>query len=384
MFLLRERTVPAELAAVPPHWTRRPELIRTQGVKIREVRVRYLRNFGPELRSIRFFDEETGLVRPLSVLVGSNGSGKSTLFQVLEGLLNYASLSVDVEDTPITHELRNTGYAAVHIELTELPELGGSLWIALGRKDRAPQGYDALYNQICWLAPQRGSLDKSFVQEGPKRALTAWVDRMMLGLDELRGGMLLFPHNRWIEHEQYGAIEPPPSSRPWLFHFKPESGWQGSLSQLWVWQNYLDLEQRREGRENLLPFVEPVEQILGRGQRVLIREGRVKIERPELADLVEPHQLPSGDQQVLALFGEIIRRLRRGAVILIDEIEISLHPALQRAVLYHLRELARRYDLQVIITTHSMEVISAVSPSEVINLDDMVFREKSRAPGEQG
>ena len=124
--------------------------------------------------------------------------------------------------------------------------------------------------------------------------------------------------------------------------------------------------------------MEPIERILGRGQKILIREGHVRIERPALGDQVEPHQLPSGEQQILALFGEIIRHLRPGGLLLIDELEISLHPALQRAAIYHLRELARIHDLQVIVSTHSLEIVSAVSPHEVINLDEMVDMERQK------
>ncbi|HSN98491.1 MAG TPA: AAA family ATPase [Candidatus Nanopelagicales bacterium] len=345
-------------------------------MKIREVHVQHFRNFGEGYPPIRFYDESTGLVRPLSVLVGSNGSGKSTVFQIIEGLLSYA-LDV-VEDKPITRELREKGYAAVHVEFdSNAPQDLGALWVALGRKDRAPPGYRDLENLMCRLE-QRGGSGKPYERKGPRQALNQWVGSMMRGDVDLRDGLLSFPHDRWIEHEQRGAIESPPRARPWLFRFDHESGWQGSLSQLWVWQNYLDLEQRREGRENLLPFVDPIEKILGRGQKIVIREGHVRIERPWGAS-VEPHQLPSGEQQVLALFGEIIRRLRPGAVILVDEIEISLHPALQRAVLYHLRELARDHDLQIVISTHSMEIVESVSPSEIINMDDMVAKEQAKA-----
>lgn len=346
-------------------------------MKIREVHVRQFRNFGPDQPPVRFYDESTGLVRPLSVLVGSNGSGKSTLFQVVEGLLSYA-LDV-VEDRAITHELREQGYAAVNIEFGDgaPAELAAQTWIALGRKDRAPEDYRQLPNLIGRLE-QRGGSGKPWEKKGPRGALNQWIGSMMRGDTEMRDGLLFFPHNRWIEHEQRGAIEQPPRTKPWLFHFEPESGWQGSLSQQWVWQNYLDLEQRREGRDNLLPFVEPIEKILGRDQKIVIREGHVQIQRPG-GSSIEPHQLPSGEQQVLALFGEIVRRLRRGAVILIDEVEISLHPALQRAVLYHLRQLARDHDLQIILTTHSMEVVSSVAPSEIINIDDMLAAEQDRA-----
>ena len=173
----------------------------------------------------------------------------------------------------------------------------------------------------------------------------------------------------------------PPRQKHWLFRFEPEARWQGSLSQLWVWQNYLDLEAGREGRKNLVRFVEPIEAILGRGRRLVIREGHVQIDDASGRSL-EPHQLPSGEQQVLALFGEIVRRIRPGAVILINEVEISLHPALQRAVIAHLRELARQYDLQVVLTTHSMEIVQCVAPHEIINMDNMVLAERSRTAAE--
>ena len=345
-------------------------------MKIHEVHFQDIRGFGSTLRTVRFYDADTSIVRPLSVIVGSNGSGKSTLFQIIEGLLSYALHLV--EDRPITHELREEGYAALYVEFDQNApeELSDGLWIALGRKDRAPDGFRDRENQIGRFEQRSGS-GKPLIQKGPQRALNQWVGNMMRDKSEMRDGLLLFPHNRWIEHEQRGAIEPPPNEKHWLFRFEPSARWPGSLSQLWVWQNYLDLEAGREGRQNLLRFVEPIETILGGNRRILIKEGHVRIESPGGMS-VEPHQLPSGEQQVLALFGELVRRLRPGAVILIDEIEISLHPALQRAVLAHLRELARVYDLQVLLTTHSMEIVQSVAPHEIINLDDMVMAERQR------
>ena len=50
-------------------------------------------------------------------------------------------------------------------------------------------------------------------------------------------------------------------------------------------------------------------------------------------------------------------------------------------MLHHLRELAARYDLQIILTTHSMEIVAAVAPDELINLDDMVLQERAQSGG---
>lgn len=356
-------------------------------MKIREIRVQNFRNFGPELRSVKFYDEATGLVRPISVLVGSNGCGKTTLLEAVVSLLENASgtnndrLLVSDEElhgvTRLAAQQRGAKLC-VEVQFEALDEAVAQLlepfWIGVDREQsKAPR--NIIWNHV------RLPKDSVYGKPGVQSFLELWA-RNMEDVADLRAGVLFLPHNRWIKHGQDGAISAPAKNRSWIYRFSPRSAWEGSLAQFWVWQNYLDLEQRREGRPNLAPFVETVEEILGRGRKVKISKGRVWIERPDLGDSVELHQLPSGEQQILTIFGEIIRMLRPGAVILIDEVEISLHPALQRAVLFHLRRLAAKYDLQVILTTHSMEIVSAVAPEEVINLDDMAVVEQKQAQGQ--
>jgi hypothetical protein len=196
---------------------------------------------------------------------------------------------------------------------------------------------------------------------------------MVQGKTGLRNGILYFPHDRRLAVTQGGPIEPPPEKREWLFHFSPGDKWQGSLEHLWVWQNYLDLEENTQKRQNLAPFVESVETVLGQDRRITISKGRVQVpvtweqdgERPQ----VRLDQLPSGEQQVLLLFGELARRRRQGAVIMIDEVENSLHPTLQRLVMWNLHRIAREWDAQVIVATHSLEVINTVRGGAFINLD---------------
>lgn len=348
-------------------------------MKIRELRLRYFRNVGETLRTISFADEATGLVRPLTVLVGSNGSGKSSVFEVIEGLLRVPFGGATKH--PILQELRERGYGALRLEFSEAvpKELANGVWLAVGHEDSTPEGHDALSPRISYIG--QGVLAGAGTHDAVdgQLAFADWVGKMAHGHEPLVAGLLHFPHNRWIDHRQRGAIEPPSEHPQWLFRFEPTSQWSGSLSQLWVWQNYLDLEQQAEGRPRLAPFVQVIEEILGEGQHIRIREGQVRIVRPRMGDEVEPHQLPSGQQQILTLFGELARRLRPGAVVFIDEIELSLHPALQRAVLSYLRRLAREYDLQIVVTTHSMEIIANVAEHEVVNLDDMVLEERARS-----
>jgi predicted ATP-dependent endonuclease of OLD family len=79
-------------------------------------------------------------------------------------------------------------------------------------------------------------------------------------------------------------------------------------------------------------------------------------------------QLPSGEKQIILLAGEIARRARPGMVCLIDEPELSLHPNLQHVLVGFLRSMAREFDMQFILATHSLEIIEAL-PATVRFLD---------------
>jgi len=85
--------------------------------------------------------------------------------------------------------------------------------------------------------------------------------------------------------------------------------------------------------------------------------------------------LSSGEKQIVLLLGEIQRRLRPGGLLLIDEPEIHLHPRWQRLLVRALTDLCVEYDAQMILTTHSEEIASAVYEHELVLLDAIFARE---------
>ena len=85
-------------------------------------------------------------------------------------------------------------------------------------------------------------------------------------------------------------------------------------------------------------------------------------------------QLSGGEKGLLALAGDLARRLaianpvlsnplQGSGVVLIDEIELHLHPAWQRGIIPALRRTFP--NCQFIITTHSPQVISDVKPNGI-------------------
>jgi energy-coupling factor transporter ATP-binding protein EcfA2 len=352
-------------------------------MRIREIIFRDFRSFRGE-RRISFINPLTDKVRPLTVLAGSNGSGKTTALDAIEALL---SLLVDPHNPPKMVEEVLWWGASISLTVEFYPddiprsiraegsfeEGKGTATIQVGKAgsftDRNEYDFESF-----GFGNGKGSL---IIQSHPLKArrllnAIAKFDKAQ-GDIAPRGGLLYFPPDRRLAVTRGGPIEPPPEEQPWLFHFSSPDGWQGSLEQLWVWQNYLDLEQNSKGRRHLMPFVEAVEKILGEERRIHIDQGRALVPVSWGKGMTRPDvnldQLPSGEQQVLLLFGEMARRRREGAVIMIDEIENSLHPTLQRLVMWNLRRITREWDAQVIVATHSLEVINTVRGGAFINLD---------------
>ncbi len=93
-------------------------------------------------------------------------------------------------------------------------------------------------------------------------------------------------------------------------------------------------------------------------------------------------QLSDGEKLLLALTADLARRLaityadhgdplQGEAIVLIDEIELHLHPAWQRRVLASLR--ATFPNCQLIVTTHSPQVLSEVPNDAVVLVKDFQF-----------
>lgn len=69
-------------------------------------------------------------------------------------------------------------------------------------------------------------------------------------------------------------------------------------------------------------------------------------------------QLSSGEKQEIVLFYDLIFSTREKLLLLIDEPEISLHISWQKKFLDDLLEVAKHSNIQVIVATHSPQIVS--------------------------
>lgn len=75
-------------------------------------------------------------------------------------------------------------------------------------------------------------------------------------------------------------------------------------------------------------------------------------------NLLSPTDLSSGEQHELVLLYELLFKTKPGSLILIDEPELSLHVAWQVQFLKDLQEITQLANFDVVIATHSPDIIS--------------------------
>lgn len=106
---------------------------------------------------------------------------------------------------------------------------------------------------------------------------------------------------------------------------------------------------------------------------------------------LDVRQLSDGERGSLALVLDLARRLSQAnpdlvdplksgqAVVLIDELDLHLHPKWQRTIVDRLTKTFPR--CQFIATTHSPQIVAAVEPEQVILLTDVAVERAQRTLG---
>ncbi len=330
-------------------------------MKIQRLFLRNVRNI-KEL-DLDFRDPVTGKPMSRIVLAGANGSGKTTILECIFGLVR----SLELSEHQIPYLEQGNGSA----RLVLLPsEKSKDPWTILFNMTLTSEEYDKGYGS--YLAWEYHGDNYGFVRNDGGS-----INDLQLGdlspsghtLQEL--SLLYLTDDRRLLPATSGPIAPE-EENPWVYRYGPSDQWKGSVESYLVWQNYLDLEDRDKGlkADRFRHVTEVVNHILEQKRILGVERGRVVVEvngkqRHGLDDL------SSGERQLLLLLVEISRRIKPGGIVMIDEPEISLHPAWQRGLMAALDKIIEQYNAQVILATHSLEIATSVMPHEVISLNDL-------------
>lgn len=102
--------------------------------------------------------------------------------------------------------------------------------------------------------------------------------------------------------------------------------------------------------------------------------------------IISQYKMSSGECLLLTLlhflYNSIVRKsipIRKHVILLVDEIELALHPVAVKRLIELLQNITKSYgNLTCIISSHSLEVIRSVSPSNIFNLQTYSENEGKR------
>ena len=336
-------------------------------MKLRRARIK---NF----KGIRDLDLDLGdPPRRLTALLGENGSGKTTALQAIALVLSRATRQVlEFSDFRwngfLLERVSSLGPTYVELEV-DFDSDEVELTRGLAREDIdgvSPQGdrrVRIVYDNGNFYAPFGGAVESQFWGR-------YYLDRLTKVTPEYRelrprlGGVFWF--------DQYRSIG----------SAKPKDGpqtWQNGVSQLredmvvaWAAHSPNDTKDEIAVLEQRFATIFPGTRFRGvqrRGQGRGVDDSYFLIERDgKVFDFAE---MSSGEQAIFAILYHFIRLDIGKSVVLIDELEMHLHPPQQQAVLRALPKLGP--DCQFIFTTHSAYLEDAIPVEEQVRLGEPVL-----------
>jgi predicted ATPase len=322
---------------------------------------------GP-LRDVEIsFTNSEGTPRPVTVIGGANGSGKTTILELIFAFMQILSDKVPPSRLrpPI---LKRTREAKLNL-LLESEDL--SIHFDRGPTGTPGYGYSKPLATIPLLQDAIRSgysnsllpfdVAKSSKQTAPGLSDEAEANHKV----EFAPSILYFPYYRRIVPLQSTGLSREDANYQWTYRYEVVQSFQGSLNAYLVWLEYAQVDTFEEVKRFL-------------NETVLVDKTIAHVERSKLQTMVELsanvihplEELSSGEQNLLIIMLELWRRLLPGSIVLVDEIENSLHPAFQHRLAEALLKLQARIPFQLIVTTHAPAFLDAFGTDSALILTE--------------
>ncbi|NLS93152.1 MAG: AAA family ATPase [Planctomycetaceae bacterium] len=362
---------------------------------VESIRLRYFKKFRDE--QLSFIDDETGLARSLIVLVGDNGSGKSTVLQAIAATLGTATRRLhepaDLDWPGYDLSLAGNAWALPSEVVLKVgfsqPELNATVEYfqkVPGLEDRpgvTPPSQDSSVSLTLREGHVRAEIGQQYFQFRGREYAKQIVKLVEEGhrVFENVGTVFWYTEHRTSTSLTAEMLASPSdigdSSANGGYLQYDENLLRRRLADLMQFHSRIERGeyQLRPGQRDLFADIEKAYATVFPNRRF---EGSVP--RSDVDEVLsEPwfflydghHQyelseMSGGERAIFPLIFDFANWQINNSVVLIDEIDLHLHPPLQQALIRALPDLGKNN--QFIITSHSDWIVQYVPPECVCRM----------------
>jgi predicted ATP-dependent endonuclease of OLD family len=318
-----------------------------------ELRSMRVKGCGP-LEDVEIdFTDGKGNVRPVTILAGANGSGKTTVLELIAGL---AETVHETDHSSLKREqIAKILFRCSEVKLFFNADKDKEYLFSLNPPSSKPERDFAVYWPLKlndareFISRSQDGADwRKFIDQVEKQKKSALDFPDQCPHDEAQiPSILYFPHPRKIFTVTGNFLSKEETKYKWVYRYENARDFPGSLDSYLVWLEYAEPDAFGRVKE-FLDELDLDGKKFGVERRALkatvtTREGKIHY----------LEELSSGEQNILTMLVELRRRLLPHSIVLIDEIESSLHEAYQHKLARSLLKMQGMIPFQLIATTHS-------------------------------
>jgi predicted ATP-binding protein involved in virulence len=312
--------------------------------------------------------------RQLNVFIGVNGAGKSTVLDSLAIMLSW-----------LVNRLKNTNASGQQISETEI---NNGQWTAIIEIT----GVTEDSQEITWKIVKTRT---GYIHAGERSnfsQLNEYTQQIQRQITEHQGQINL---PLFVYYSVNRAVLDTPLKIKTKHQFDSLSAYENALTSGSDFRTFFEWFREREDLENenrkyreaeIKPegfcFPDPqleavrktIERFLPDFTNLIVRRNPLRMEVTKKDKIVTVNQLSDGEKCLIAMLGDLARRmaianpqnpdpLTGNGLIIIDEIDLHLHPQWQRFVVPKLLEVFP--NCQFFISTHSPNIITHVQPESL-------------------
>lgn len=314
-----------------------------------------------------FEDDWDGNIEEKLLLTGPNGCGKSTLLRGIATLWEAFGSWLDhrkalLQKSPAREWLQR--WDGMAVIFAEVGNDSSKLGIVFGSTSWAKSIIES-HDEVIWIGE---TVEHTGLAGKPKRTLLMPNDAMIEVWASERRKMLVsfdkvsFPNMIYLDAEERRWVSPKrnlgehiadqPSLR-WLPKYIPSEDWKGQLEASLMTLKTTNLHRYHEVIRAMNQFLNGKEIV----SDIKAGENRMRVKLKDQRGVFHGlDELSAGEHQVLILIYVLMRWAEKGAIVLIDEPDLYLHPSLNSMMLSTIESLVKALNGQLIITSHAADI----------------------------